>query len=195
MKINLNNAKILISAGNPSQFPNMNVPQVALSGRSNVGKSSLINCLLQRNGFARVSSTPGKTVTVNYYNIDSKLMLVDLPGYGFAKSSFEDKKRWSALTDAYFTRGNDMLRGVVQLVDANVGATRDDLDMITYLQESGIPFIVVYTKTDKMKATDKNKLSESLPQFESSSLEILFSSKSKEGRDKVLNAIYSLIEE
>ena len=108
MKLNLNNVSLLISAGVPKQFPALVVPQVAFSGRSNVGKSSLINSLLQRKSLARVSGTPGKTVTVNFYSVDQKLLLVDLPGYGFAKRTFEDKKRWSALTDAYFTGNNNI---------------------------------------------------------------------------------------
>ena len=100
MSINLNRVGLRISAGQPNQFPAAPVPQVAFSGRSNVGKSSLVNCLLGRKSLARVSSAPGKTVTVNFYDIDGKLFFVDLPGYGFAKRRPEEREQWSALTDA-----------------------------------------------------------------------------------------------
>ena len=128
IKPNLNNVTLRISAGIPKQFPREGLPQIAISGRSNVGKSSLINTLLGRKALARVSSSPGKTITVNFYDIDKKMFLVDLPGYGYAKRSFEDKKKWSALTDGYFTANPniDLLRGVVQLVDSRIGLTEDD---------------------------------------------------------------------
>lgn len=196
MKINTNNANLLISAGLPKQFPALPIPQVAFSGRSNVGKSSIINTLLQRKTLARVSGTPGKTITINFYNVDSKLMLVDLPGYGFAKRTFEDKKRWSGLTDAYFTGNNniDLLRCVVQLVDGKVGPTADDLQMIEYLTESGLPFIIVYTKVDKLNATQKKALAASMGKFEGARAEIMYSSETKEGRDEVWRTILGMCE-
>ena len=194
MKINLNNASLLISAGVPKQFPALVVPQVAFSGRSNVGKSSLINTLLQRKSLARVSGTPGKTVTVNFYNVDSKLLLVDLPGYGFAKRTFEEKKKWSALTDAYFTGNNniDLLRCVVQLIDGKVGPTADDVQMLDYLTEAELPFIIVYTKVDKLNATQKKALKESMGKYSSALAEILYSSETREGRDEVWNTLVKL---
>ena len=194
MKINLNNASLLISAGVPKQFPALVVPQVAFSGRSNVGKSSLINTLLQRKSLARVSGTPGKTVTVNFYNVDSKLLLVDLPGYGFAKRTFEEKKKWSALTDAYFTGNNniDLLRCVVQLIDGKVGPTADDVQMLDYLTEAELPFIIVYTKVDKLNATQKKALKESMGKYSSALAEIMYSSETREGRDEVWNTIVKL---
>ncbi len=196
MKINTNNATLLISAGLPKQFPSLPVPQIAFSGRSNVGKSSIINTLLQRKSLARVSGTPGKTITINFYNVDSKLMLVDLPGYGFAKRTFEDKKRWSGLTDAYFTGNNniDLLRCVVQLIDGKVGPTADDLQMIEYLTQSGLPFIIVYTKVDKLNATQKKALAASMGKFEGASAEIMYSSETKEGRDEVWRTILGMCE-
>ena len=196
MKFNLNNTSLLISAGVPKQFPALVVPQVAFSGRSNVGKSSLINTLLQRKSLARVSGTPGKTVTVNFYNVDSKLLLVDLPGYGFAKRTFEEKKKWSALTDAYFTGNNniDLLRCVVQLVDGKVGPTADDVQMLEYLTEAELPFIIVYTKTDKLNATQKKALKESMGKYPAALAEIMYSSETREGRDEVWNTILKLCE-
>lgn len=196
MKININNSSLLISAGLPKQFPRLAVPQVAFSGRSNVGKSSLINSLLQRKSLARVSGTPGKTVTVNFYSVDSKLLLVDLPGYGFAKRTFEEKKKWSALTDAYFTGNNniDLLRCVVQLVDGKVGPTADDKQMIEYLTEYNLPFIIVYTKVDKLNSTQKKALAASMGQYEGALAEIMYSSETKEGREEVWNTILRLCE-
>ncbi len=196
MKINTNNSALLISAGVPKQFPALVVPQVAFSGRSNVGKSSLINTLLARKSLARVSGTPGKTVTVNFYNIDSKLLLVDLPGYGFAKRTYEDKKRWSALTDAYFTGNNniDLLRCVVQLIDGKVGPTADDKQMLEYLTAAELPFIIVYTKVDKLNATQKKALKESMGKYDGASAEIMFSSETREGRDEVWNTILKMCE-
>ena len=196
MKININNSSLLISAGVPKQFPALVVPQVAFSGRSNVGKSSLINTLLQRKSLARVSGTPGKTITVNFYNVDSKLLLVDLPGYGFAKRTFDDKKRWSLLTDAYFTGNNniDLLRCVVQLIDGKVGPTADDRQMLDYLTEAGLPFIIVYTKVDKLNATQKKALAASMGAYEAASKEIMYSSETREGRDEVWNTILKMCE-
>lgn len=128
MKPNIQKAELKITAGDPRQFPRDPIPQIAFSGRSNVGKSSLVNSLLGRKSLARVSSSPGKTITVNFYDVDRKLYLVDLPGYGFAKRTFEEKKKWSALTDGYFTSNpdSDLLKLVVQLVDSRIGPTSDD---------------------------------------------------------------------
>lgn len=198
MKPNLNNATLKITAGLIKQFPADRLPQVAFSGRSNVGKSSLINSLLNRKNLARVSGEPGKTITINFYDIDKKLYLVDLPGYGYAKRTFEDKKRWSALTDGYFT-GNkniDSLRLVCQLVDSRTGPTSDDLDMLYYLREVELPHIIVATKTDKLNATEKNKFLEIIAEEElTRDLPlIMYSSKTNNGRVELWNQIYSACE-
>ena len=164
MAINLNNTSLRISAGLARQFPTDAMVQIAFSGRSNVGKSSLINALLGRKSLARVSSAPGKTITVNFYDVDKKLFLVDLPGYGFAKRRPEDKAQWSALTDGYFTANKniDLLRLVVQLVDSRIGPTADDEMMLSFLRESGLPFVIVATKADKLNATERKKSDELL---------------------------------
>ena len=159
MSVNLQNTSLRISAGNERQFPADPIPQIAFSGRSNVGKSSLINTLLGRKSLARVSSAPGKTITINFYNVDKKLYLVDLPGYGFAKRNPEDKKKWSALTDGYFTQNPniDRLSLVVQLVDSRMAPTKDDEMMLDFLRQSELPYVVVATKTDKLGATERKK--------------------------------------
>ena len=146
-----------MTAGFASQFPTDPIPQVALSGRSNVGKSSLINTLLGRKSLARVSATPGKTITVNFYEVDKKLFLVDLPGYGFAARNHENKNQWSSLTDGYFTKNKniDLVRGVVQLIDSRAGITRDDAMMLDYMNNAGIPYIIVITKIDKLNKTER----------------------------------------
>lgn len=157
MAFNIQNASLRISAGFSRQFPTDAMPQVAFSGRSNVGKSSLINCLLGRKSLARISSAPGKTITVNFYEIDKKLFLVDLPGYGYAKRSPADKEKWSALTDGYFTENKniDLLRLIVQLVDSRVGPTADDIMMLKFMNENNLPYAVVATKTDKLSKTER----------------------------------------
>ena len=155
--LKLQNAKLLISAGDPAQFPGQPVPQIALSGRSNVGKSSLVNTLLGRKALARVSSAPGKTITVNFYDVDGKLFLVDLPGYGFAKRPPQEKAKWSALTDGYFTKNKniDRVALVLQLIDLKVGPTADDVMMLRYLSATELPFAVIATKTDKLNKTGR----------------------------------------
>ena len=150
--INTKNVELSITAGKSSQFPKSALPQIALSGRSNVGKSSLINTLIGRKSLARVSSAPGKTITVNFYSVDKKLFLVDMPGYGYAKRSPEEKRRWSELTDGYYTHDGSCgrLRAVAQLIDLKVGPTSDDLTMMSWLSESVDDWFIVATKADKL---------------------------------------------
>lgn len=187
MSINLNRANLRISAGQPRQFPSDPIPQVAFSGRSNVGKSSLVNCLLGRKSMARVSSAPGKTITVNFYDLDGKLFFVDLPGYGFAKRRPEEQAQWSALTDGYFTdnRNADLVKLVIQLIDSRVGPTRDDVMMLDYLRSTQTPFVVVATKADKLNATERRASEAFLREHPSipTDIPILFTSAEKgEGR-------------
>lgn len=155
MAINYSRADLALCVGTQAQFPRDPRPEIALSGRSNVGKSSLINTLLGRKSLARVSSAPGKTVTVNYYDVDGKLYLVDLPGYGYAKRAKEKKGAFGRLTDDFFTKNPsaDALKLVIQLVDVRTGPSEDDCMMINFLIEREIPFAVVLTKTDKLSKT------------------------------------------
>lgn len=196
MKLNLNKTELKISAGLPKQFPAENIPQVAFAGRSNVGKSSLINSLIGRKSLARVSGSPGKTITVNFYKVDSALYLVDMPGYGYAKRTLEDKKRWSALTDGYFTNNPniDLLKMTICLVDSRIGPTKDDLAMMEYLVAAELPFIIVATKVDKLNATEKRKIVEILETEELCSYAdavILYSSVSGLGKDDLWREIAS----
>ena len=196
MKLNLNNISLRISAGRPDQIPADPIPQIAFSGRSNVGKSSLINSLTGRKSLARVSSAPGKTITINFYDVDRKLFLVDLPGYGFAKRAPEDKLQWSRLTDGYFTSNKniDLLRLVVQLIDSRVGPTKDDRDMLSYLRQAELPHIVVATKIDKLNTTERNKFIASIqrdPDVSDAGCIILYSAQNGQGRDDLWEEILS----
>ena len=198
MALNLNNVSLRISAGLPRQFPADPMLQIAFSGRSNVGKSSLINSLLGRKSLARVSSAPGKTITINFYDVDKKLFLVDLPGYGFAKRKPEDKAQWSALTDGYFTRNPnlDRLKLVIQLIDSRIGPTADDEMMLRYLREAGLPFLVVATKADKINTTTRLKNIESLKNHPSipDDVEIIpFSAVKGTGLDDVWKIIHEFV--
>ena len=194
MSLNLNRTELRISAGQIRQFPADPMVQIAFSGRSNVGKSSLINSLLGRKSLARVSASPGKTITINFYDVDKQLFLVDLPGYGFAKRNPADKAQWSALTDGYFTKNPnlDRLRLVIQLVDSRIGLTDDDRAMVDYLRAAGIPYFVIATKVDKLNATErKNNLAAIAadPALDGDTVIIPFSSLKNEGRDEVLRQI------
>lgn len=198
MRPNVNRAELRVSAGRTDQFPKDAVPQIAFSGRSNVGKSSLINCLLGRKSLARVSGTPGKTVTINFYDVDKKLFLVDLPGYGYARRSGEKRQVFSSLTDSYFTANplGDRLRLVVQLVDSRVGPTDDDTMMMQWLLDNGIPFIVALTKTDKLKPRELAEILDNLQHefFRDVSVEVIpFSSVTREGKDALWEHILRVL--
>lgn len=148
--MNYNKAEFIASYGISSQLPDNDRPEITLSGRSNVGKSSLINKLCNRKNLARVSSTPGKTATINFYSVDP-CYLVDLPGYGYAKVSNADRKRWNDLIDRYFAVSQRRCTLLIQLLDSRHGPSTDDLQMMEYLQYHDIPFIVALTKGDKLK--------------------------------------------
>ena len=196
--LNLQKTTLFISAGEIRQFPARPVPQVALSGRSNVGKSSLINTLLGRKSLARVSSAPGKTITINFYDVDGKLFLVDLPGYGFAKRPPAEKAKWSALTDGYFTdnKNIDRLALVLQLIDLKVGPTADDEMMLRYLTAAGLPFAIVATKADKLNKAEREAALQRLanhPDIPADTTVIPFSALKGEGKEAVWNQIFGVM--
>ena len=147
--MNFQKVEFLISAANPKDFPNVRLPEIAFAGKSNVGKSSVINRLLQRKNFARVGEKPGKTIHVNYFTIDNKCYFVDLPGYGYAKVSQSEKERWGKLMENYFA-ANRIDLGVM-IVDARHAPTNNDITMARWVLDSGCPFVVVANKLDKVK--------------------------------------------
>ena len=147
--MNFQKVEFLISAANPKDFPNVRLPEIAFAGKSNVGKSSVINRILQRKNFARVGEKPGKTIHVNYFTVDSKCYFVDLPGYGYAKVSQSEKERWGKLMENYFA-ANRIDLGVM-IVDARHAPTNNDITMARWFLDSGCPFVVVANKLDKVK--------------------------------------------
>ena len=189
--LNTHNASLLLSAANKSHYPQDDLPEVALAGRSNVGKSSFINTLLGRKNLARTSGKPGKTRLLNFYNIDDKLRFVDVPGYGYAKVSKADRAKWGKMIEEYLT-SRDNLRAVVSLVDFRHDPSADDVQMYDFLKFYDIPVILVATKADKVprgkwnkhEAAVKKKLNfDKLDQF------IIFSSVDRTGLDASWDAI------
>lgn len=150
--MNFNNVEFLISAAAPKDFPGNRLPEIAFAGKSNVGKSSVINRILQRKNFARVGEKPGKTIHVNYFVIDKTCYFVDLPGYGYAKVSQKEKDRWGKLMENYFAAQRIDL-GVL-IVDARHAPTNNDITMANWFIESGCPFVVVANKLDKLKKSE-----------------------------------------
>ena len=153
MAINFNKVEFILSAASEKQFVRDGMPQLAFAGRSNVGKSSVINRLVNRKNFARVGASPGKTSQINYFKIDGKLYLVDLPGYGYAKVPQKEKERWGRLMEAYFAAPDTLTFGVM-LVDARHAPTANDVVMANYFLQSGKPFVVVANKLDKLKKSE-----------------------------------------
>ena len=153
--MNYNNAVIEKAYATPEQLEASDLPEFCFCGRSNVGKSSLINRVLGRKSIARVSSKPGKTITINFYRVDG-LRLVDLPGYGYAKVPFAEKSRWSELMEHYFRSGRD-IRMVFQLIDMRHPATDFDISMLEFLRHMNIPYTVILTKSDKLNKTETEK--------------------------------------
>lgn len=150
--MNFQNIGFECSAYKISQLPSSSLPEVAFSGRSNVGKSSLLNCLANRRNLARVSSSPGKTGSINFFRLEN-CRLVDLPGYGYAKVAKSEKLRWGELVEYYFGSGRNIAL-VVELVDMRHSPSADDLDMINFLRETDLPFLLVLTKEDKLSRAD-----------------------------------------
>lgn len=151
MAVNFNKVEFILSAVSAKTFLRDKMPQLAFAGRSNVGKSSVINCLVNRKNFARVGNSPGKTSQINYFKIDGQLYLVDLPGYGYAKVSKAEKERWGQLMESYFQDADELITLGVQIVDARHKPTADDITMFQWFQAVGCPCVVVANKVDKLK--------------------------------------------
>lgn len=193
--MNLHNADITISAVNPSQYPKDGLPEFAFVGRSNVGKSSLINKLLNRKSLARVSSSPGKTATINFYNVDDTIYLVDLPGYGYAARSREEIKAWGDMIETYLT-GREPLYQVFLLVDSRHAPTQDDKLMLEWLRHYQETVVVIATKTDKLSKRELEANLEMIHRELSLTEEdvlVPFSTKSQEGRLTVWDMIGLLL--
>lgn len=196
MAVNWNVAEFVRSAAKPADFPRDGLPQMVFAGRSNVGKSSVINRLLNRKNFARVGAAPGKTTHINYFRIDQKLYLVDLPGYGYAKVSKRERDRWGRLIEAWFADRSRMTLGML-VVDARHKPTADDCTMAQVFLGAGKPFIVVANKLDKLKKSEI----ESNAQCIRDTLElpdgvplILFSAEKGEGKAELLGQILNHLE-
>lgn len=194
--MNFNKAEFLTSYGKFSQIPESDRIEIAFSGRSNVGKSSLINKIFNRKSLARVSATPGKTVTINFYSLED-IHIVDLPGYGYAKVSKTEKRRWAGLIEGYLQADRE-LGLVFQLVDFRHPPTEDDLHMINFLIDSEIPFVIVLTKADKLKKTQREArmeaLQSELPCADQITV-IPFSAETGEGVEKIRNIIEDIAED
>lgn len=194
--MNFNNANFEAAFGTLEQLTASDMPEVCFSGRSNVGKSSLINKVLNRKSLARVSSTPGKTVTVNFYKLQD-MRLVDLPGYGYAKVPFKEKDRWSTLMEGYFGTGRD-IRLCLQLIDMRHKATDFDISMLEFLQYNKIPYAIILTKSDKLNKSEFNSRMEEIREELGSLCEgihiIPFSSLKGTGAEEVRRAIEKAID-
>ena len=192
--MNLQNVEFLISAASPKDFPKTRLPEIAFAGKSNVGKSSVINRLLQRKNMAKVGEKPGKTIHVNYFVIDKMCYFVDLPGYGFAKVSQAEKDRWSRLMEDYFAAGRIDL-GIL-IVDARHAPTNNDITMARWFLDSGCPFVVVANKLDKLKKSEivpnLQTIREDLELPESCPV-IPFSAEKGDGRDDLVKHILQTV--
>ncbi|EAQ2697889.1 YihA family ribosome biogenesis GTP-binding protein [Listeria monocytogenes] len=184
--MDVNNVELIISAVRPEQYPETDLPEYALAGRSNVGKSSFINTMIRRKSMARISQKPGKTQTLNFYKIEEALFFVDVPGYGFAKVSKTEREKWGVMIETYIT-SREQLRGVIQIVDLRHNPTEDDRMMYEFLKYYDIPVIVVATKADKIPRSkwQKNaKIVRETLDFDPDDKFVLFSSETKMGKDE-----------
>ena len=182
--MNLNNVSLMLSAVSKRQYPNTDLPEIAFAGRSNVGKSSLINKLLNRKKLARVSAQPGKTATINFYDIDKKLIFVDLPGYGFAKVSKQEKEKWGKMIEEYLNEREQLIQ-VVLLVDMRHKPTKDDVMMFDWVVESGFEPVVIATKKDKVKPSQREDALKLIKDTLGIDDVIPFSSEKGDGVDEV----------
>lgn len=192
--MNYNLVQFEAAYGTSRQLPVSDLPEIAFSGRSNVGKSSLINRFFARKSLARVSSMPGKTTTVNFFRVGD-VRFADLPGYGYAKRSADEMRRWADLMEGYFQMGRN-LRLVVQLVDMRHAPSKDDETMINFIKEAGMPFIIVLTKCDKLNKTEREKRRAELENelaFAGDCTKIEFSAQTGEGCEELRKTVESYL--
>ena len=192
--LNVNKAEFVKSAVTPAQFINSSIPGVVFAGKSNVGKSSVINRMLNRKNFARVGSEPGKTIHVNYFLIDGKIYFIDLPGYGYAKVSQSERERWGKLMEDFFASG--LFRLGVMIVDARHKPTADDVTMAEWFKGSGCPFVIVANKLDKLKKSEREPnlaLIRKTLELDVDVHIIPFSAEKGQGRDELMSEITKLL--
>jgi GTP-binding protein len=191
----ITSAEIVISAVKPEQYPNNNLPEFALAGRSNVGKSSFINKMINRKNLARTSSKPGKTQTLNFFLINESFYFVDVPGYGFAKVSKKEREAWGKMIETYLTT-REQLRAVVLIVDLRHAPTKDDVMMYEFLKHYEIPTVIIATKADKIPRGKWQKhvkvVRETLNVVEGDPI-IIFSSETGQGKDEAWAALQQLM--
>ena len=188
--MNYNNVQFVASYGTYAQIPPCDKIEIAFSGRSNVGKSTLINKIFNRKSLARVSSVPGKTATINFFNVEN-VNFVDLPGYGYAKVSKSEKQRWADLIEGYLNSNRD-IRLIIQLIDMRHAPSKDDLNMIDFLVSMELPYIIVLTKADKLKKMARIERMEAfkseIPYYDETTI-IPFSSETREGVEDIRKII------
>ncbi len=193
--MNYNKVEFEAAFGTLKQIPQSDLPEIVFAGRSNVGKSSMLNRIFNRKNLARVSSVPGKTITINFFKVEN-VRIVDLPGYGYAKVAKGEKRRWAEMMEGYFQSPRN-IKLVVQLVDMRHKPSEDDYIMMRFLQDAGLPFIVVATKSDKLNKTQynerKNALREELAEFGEVLTILPFSSEKGEGAEELKRIIESVI--
>lgn len=194
--LNLHNVEFIRSAVKQSDFPQDSLPQIVFAGKSNVGKSSTINKILNRKNFARVGNAPGKTIHINFFRIDEQAYFVDLPGYGYAKVSKKERDRWGRLMDEYFAWEEGMTLGF-QIVDIRHKPTADDVTMANWFLETGVPYVVIANKLDKIKKSQLEKSLETIREtlrLPTNVPIVPFSAEKGTGRDDVLSLIFEHIE-
>ncbi len=194
-KLNLHRVEFVKSAATPSGFVETSLPQIIFAGKSNVGKSSVINRILNRKNFARVGASPGKTIHINFFKVDDKAYFVDLPGYGYAKVSMSEKERWAKLIESYLNRDEGFDLGVF-IVDSRHKPTADDIVMANWFLESGAPFYVVANKADKLKKSEiEGNIQRIAETFRiPKELIILFSAEKGTGKEELIRVIENAID-
>lgn len=194
--MNYNKVEFEAAFGTLKQIPESDLPEIVFAGRSNVGKSSMLNRIFNRKNLARVSSMPGKTITINFFKVENDVRIVDLPGYGYAKVAKGEKRRWAEMMEGYFQSPRN-IKLVVQLVDMRHKPSEDDYIMMRFLQDAGLPFIVAATKSDKLNKTQynerKNALREELAEFGDNLTILPFSSEKGEGTEELKKIIESVL--
>lgn len=188
-------AEIVISAVSEAQYPTLSLPEIALAGRSNVGKSSFINRLINRRNLVRTSSKPGKTRTLNFYNINDRFLFVDVPGYGYAQVSKKERAKWGDMMEHYFET-REPLSAVILVIDSRHKPTDDDINMYQYVKYLNLPTVIIATKVDKLKKQQRQKnlkLIKKTLQVNEDDIIILFSAETGEGKEAVWRVISQYI--